>query len=106
MTRALTNRVNLRGVPKELSGIPVSRETLERIKLKIDRGMPLRPLERPLSDLLAHAYMVGFLDAVKSSGVMAEPTPAETDPSGAQGTELSLQAPDHPLPPSETNPHG
>lgn len=32
--------------------------------------------------------------------------PAEADPSGAQQSELSPQAPDHPLPPSETNPHG
>lgn len=34
------------------------------------------------------------------------PPPAEEGPSGAQRSELSPQAPDHPIPPSETNPHG
>lgn len=41
------------------------------------------------------------------SGVEAlSSLPAEADPSGAQRSELTRLAPDHPLPPSETNPHG
>lgn len=57
-------RVNNRGVPKSLAGVPVSRDVLERIKLRVQAALPPRPMERPLSDLLAAAYMAGMVDAV------------------------------------------
>lgn len=61
----MTGRVNLRSIPKELAGVAVSREKLEYIKRRVRESLPDRPLERPLSDLLAHAYMVGVVDAVR-----------------------------------------
>lgn len=60
----MQRRVYLRGVPKELAGVPVSSETLHRIKARLEKVIPERPLERPISDLLAHAYMAGMIDAL------------------------------------------
>ena len=65
-------RVNTRGVPKVLAGVPVDRMTLERIKLRVAGVLPSRPLERPLSDLLAAAYMAGIVDAARQAGALDE----------------------------------
>lgn len=70
MARNGFDRVNLRGVPKSLAGVPVDRMTLGRIKLRVAGVLPPRPLERPLSDLLAAAYMAGIIDAAKQGGLL------------------------------------
>ncbi len=72
MARNGFQRVNLRGVPKVLAGVPVDRQTLERIKLRVAGVLPPRPLERPLSDLLAAAYMAGIVDAARQTGALDE----------------------------------
>ncbi len=68
--RLLMVRVNTRGVPKTLAGVPVDRQTLERIKLRVAGVLPPRPLERPLSDLLAAAYMAGVIDTARQTGAL------------------------------------
>jgi hypothetical protein len=82
----LSNRVNNRGVPKSLAGVPVSRETLERIKLRVSEVLPVRPLERPLSDLLAAAYMAGIVDGAAGRRSLADgPLEGQDGPVGAPG---------------------
>lgn len=61
----LSKRVNPRGIPKALAGVPVTRETLQRVKLRVATVLPPNLLETPLSDLLAHAYMLGVRDSVQ-----------------------------------------
>jgi len=67
-----SNRVNNRGVPKSLAGVPVDRMTLERIKLRVQRILPPRPLERPISDLLAAAYMAGIVDGASGQRAITD----------------------------------
>lgn len=71
-------RVQPRTHPKSLAGMPISRDQLEAVYLKLEQELPPRWHTVPLCDLLAHAFMLGIVEAART----ARPTPDTSQPGG------------------------